>query len=894
MEASNSVPYAVNIATVQQQLQANPDGLAESEVERRLKEYGSNRLPEVQPASIVVLFLRQFLSPLIYILLAAAAFSLWMLETSDAVFIGAVLLINAAIGTFQEYTAEKAAHALKHMVPVHAMVLRGGKTLRIDAENLVPGDIVLLASGDKVPADIRLIETDGLLVDESLLTGESVPVAKQEAGPLPEGTPLAERKNMVFAATLIGRGRGKGMVISTGIHSEIGRIASSVAKGESTKPPLLTRIDHLTLRLALVMLIVIAALFAITLLKGHSLIDMIPVAIALGVAAVPEGMPAAITVALAIAMRRMAARNVIIRNMAAVETLGSCTYIASDKTGTLTLNEITVERVVLPDGAAFMVEGNKIEAEGSTSPQHTSLDKLCLAGALANEATEIKHGDGWHQEGDKVDISLLVFCRKWGFSKDEALALHPPRRMIPYESEQGFSAAISDAQKECKIFVKGSVEKLLSMCKTMQGNEGIMPLNTAIIETQMQALADQGYRVLAFAEGTVPSEQDIDNPHTLLHELTFLGLAGMIDPLRPEAKDAVARCHEAGIRAAMVTGDHPVTALAIARQLGLADQQTQAVTGAMLKEAQQQSDGRLKEMITGSTVFARIEPEQKRLIVECLMQGGHYVAVTGDGVNDAPALKAAHVGVAMGARGTDVARESADIVLTDDNFASIVEGVREGRVVYGNIRKVIFHFVSIGMAEILLFLLAISFGLPMPLTTVQLLWLNLVTGGLQDLPLTLEKAEGEELKKSPRPVNEPVFNRLMIERVALNAVIIGLTSFGAFSWLLNLGYAVEDARNIVLLLMVLFENVQVLNSRSETRSIFRQPFFSNPLLLVGMILAQGIHIAAMHLPFMQDILAVKPMEAHLWGWLLGISIFLLLINEGYKLWIAYTLKVKKA
>ena len=874
--------YTLSADNALSSLNGSIEGLASAEAVLRLKHHGENRLPEAKADSIVMLFLRQFLSPLIYILLAAATFSLWTKETHDAVFIFAVLFINAIIGTFQEYTAQKAAHALKQLVATYATVLRDGTQQRIDAHALVPGDIVLLSSGDKVPADLRLLETGRLLVDESLLTGESEAVLKNAVQALPKDTSLAERFNMAFAGTLVIKGRATGVVVATGIASEIGHIAGDVAEGGDTKPPLLARVDHLTLRLALAMLVVIAVLFAVTLARGESWLEMIPIAIALAVAAVPEGMPAAITVALAVGMRRMAKHNVIIRHMAAVETLGSCTYIASDKTGTLTLNEITVEKIVLPDGMTFTLQDERITAGNAKERHHASLKALSLAAVMANEASTIRHEDGtWRHEGDKVDVSLLIFGRKWGVSREEALDKHPQWAIIPYESEHGFSAAIGGQENDGRIFVKGSVEKLLPMCVSIPGEEGGVSIDNIAIESQVQTLARAGYRILAFAEGRISPDANLDNPHTLLHGLTFLGIAGMIDPLRPEARNAVRHCHEAGIKVAMITGDHPVTALAIARQLELANGETVAVTGKMLREAEGEA---LQHMIASSTVFARIEPDQKRMIVEQLIASGHYVAVTGDGVNDAPALKAAHVGVAMGKRGTDVARESADIILADDNFSSIVEGVCEGRVVYANIRKVIFHFISIGAAEILLFLLAIASGLPMPLTTVQLLWLNLVTGGSQDLPLTLEKAEGEELKQKPRPVGEPIFNRLMTQRITLNGIFIGGVCFALFRWLLQHGYTIDAARNILLLLMVLFENIQVLNSRSERLSIFQQPFFSNPLLLLGICFAQVLQIAAMNIPLTQKILMMQPVSAIEWTYLLAASFVLLAINEVYKIW----------
>ncbi len=842
--------------------ETNRHGLTHAEAKAQLKQYGPNRLPEAKPTPLAVLFLRQFLSPLIYILLAAALFSLWMQETSDAVFIAAVLLINAIIGTFQEYSAQNAVNALKHLVPVHATVVRDGETQTIAAEGLCPGDIVLLASGDKVPADTRLLETQSLVVDESLLTGESMPVTKEAGAASGEDAPLVERTDMVFAGTLVSKGRGRGVVVGTGSHTQIGNIAGVTAHGVQAKPPLLHRIEQFTLRLTMVMMGVIALLFILTLARGHDIMEMIPVAIALAVAAVPEGMPAAVTVALAIGMRRMARHNVIIRNMAAVETLGSCTYIASDKTGTLTINDLTVECLTLPDGEKFHVSDmdERIPA---------GLRLLSIAGGLANEAAI----SGEEYSGDKVDIALLKLARRHGLDTLNYREV----QALPYESENAFSASLRKMQHGYCLYVKGSWEALSPMCSRMKWQDGETELDRPRLEAQLTGMANDGYRVLAFAMREFTALPDNVHIHELLRDLTFLGFAGMIDPLRAEAEHAVRCCRSAGIKVGMVTGDHPATALAIARQLGMAESGDQAVTGQALKKADATG-----ELIGSSTVFARIEPGQKREIVDTLIGQGHYVAVTGDGVNDAPALKRAHVGVAMGGRGTDVARESADIVITDDNFASIVEGVREGRVVYANIRKIIFHFISIGMAEILLFLLTIAAGLPLPLTTVQLLWLNLITGGLQDLPLTLEKAEGDELNRPPRRVGEPILDRLMVERLLLNALLIGGFTFAAFSWLLHQGMPVEDARNIILLLMVAFENIQAFDARSETQSVFRQSLLSNPLLLVGVVLAQGVQIAAMHVPLLQEILHIQPVSASIWGQTLLAALALLAANELYK------------
>jgi len=881
MPAVPTIWHIMPIADIWPKLDSGPGGLGSAEVARRLASHGPNRLPEPDAYSLVQAFLRQFLSPLIYILGAAAIFSLWSGEQSDAIFIFAILLINAVIGTVQEAMAERAAQALHAMVPLHAMVFRNGQPCNIPAEQLVPGDVVLLASGDKIPADLRLMETHSLQVDESLLTGESMAVSKQAGALVLADTTLAERTTMGFAGTLIVSGRATGIVVAIGKSTEIGRIAASIRDRKKIKPPLLARIDQLSLRLAFVMLLVIVCLGTLSLAHGHSLLVVIPVAIALAVAAVPEGMPAAITVALAVGMRRMARQNVIVRRMVAIETLGSCSYIASDKTGTLTQNEITVERILLPDGTGFHIQGESITEETGETSTHPMLRSLVRAAVLTNEAKTMRRGEDWEHTGDKVDISLLMLGRKWGLLREDALAQHPAVSVVPYESEQGFSAALHEDSDDRRLFVKGSMEKLLPMCSLMQADGSVIPLDTARIEAQMDALAKSGYRVLAFAERRIASDVNIDNPKALMQDMTFLGLAGMIDPLRPEAAAAIAQCHQAGIRVAMITGDHPVTALAIARQLAL-ETQGGAVTGAMIDAAKDQES--LSALVKSSSVFARIAPEQKRRIVECLVECGHCVAVTGDGVNDAPALRAAHVGIAMGKRGTDLARESAEIILTDDNFASVVAGIREGRIVYANIRKVIFHFISIGMAEILLFMLAIGTGLPMPLTTVQLLWLNLVTGGMQDLPLTLEKGEGGELQKKPRPMKEPIFDRRMIERVALNACFIGLTGFGVYAWLLQHGYTESAARNMLLLLMVLYENAQVLNSRSESRCLIRIPLFSNPLLVAGILLSQAVQVIAMHSPFLQRLLEVQPIEPQAWLYLLVLTLLLIGINELYKIW----------
>ena len=864
-------------------------GLTAEEAAKRLEQYGPNILPRARPTALTFLFLHQFKSPLIYVLLAASVVSLFLDEVTDAIFIFAVLMINAIIGTVQEYSAQKSATALQQMVPAFATVLRNGQSITINAEDIVPGDIVMLESGDKVPADIKLVQAQNLSIDESLLTGESLAITKDHiANPAGDAT-LGERTNMAFAGTMVARGRGHGEVMATALHTEIGKIAEAVTKNILIKPPLLLRMEHFTLKLMYAVLGVVALLFIVALMKGDDLSHMFMIAVALSVSAIPEGLPVAITVALSIGMRRMAVRNVIVRKLLAVESLGSCTFIASDKTGTLTVNELTARHIVLPDGIVFDVGGEGINPHGSiTAAGHqepaSRLVRLCRTAVLANEGCLYCPQSEWQAEGDMVDVALLVLGQKYGLIRKQLLKEYPEIVRFPYESEHGYSAAVHHHEGEAVAFVKGAPERILERCSHMESPDGDIPLHREQVEIQMAALAEAGYRVLAFAQGVVPKDVNTDTLSDSLHDLTFLGFVGMIDPLRSEAKDAVDLCKQAGIEVAMITGDHPLTARAIAIELGLGDENVKVLTGAQICEAQKEGDAALEKLVANCRVFARIEPTQKQQIVEALGRSGHFVAVTGDGVNDAPALKHAHVGVAMGKRGTDVARESADLILTNDDFSSIVHGIHEGRIIYSNIRKLIFLLVSTGAAEIVLFFLSMMAGVPMPLVAVQLLWLNLVTNGFQHIGLSFEPAEGDELRRPPRDPKEPIFDRCMLERVLLSAVFMGSIAFTIYYWLLYYGYNVDAARNYTLLLMVLLENVQALNSRSETRSIFRLPFFSNKLLVGSIIIAQAIHISCMYIPGISDVLHLQPVSLSEWGILMLLACSLLSLDEIFCFW----------
>jgi len=884
-----NTPQALSIEETFAALQTSKHGLSHADALIRLQKYGFNVLPEASLPGIGMIFLRQFASPLIYVLLLAAILSVFIQELSDAGFIAAVLIINGIIGTVQEYSAQRAATALHNLVTTTCRVEREGDSYEINAEELVPGDVILIESGDRIPADIRLIGSHDLDIDESLLTGESQAVYKNAELVLDADCALSDQFNMAFAGSLVGRGRGRGVVIGTALATELGKIAEAILARPTTKPPLLIRMEVFTSRVAMIVAVLALMMAGIALSRGMPLTEIFLLTVALAVSAIPEGLPVALTVALAIGMRRMARRNVIVRKLVAVEALGSCTFIATDKTGTLTVNQLTVRRIVFPDFTEWNVTGSATEPEGEIlSPQGTSsknekvlLDRLCRAAVLNNDGQLSRRDAGWTHHGDAVDVALLMMAHKAGLIKAEIVDIYPEISSIPFESDRLFSATLNAVDNHQYAFVKGALERLLPMCTHMAGLDSDININSELLEKQANDLASQGYRVIALATGEISLATGEVFSEEHLNGLTFVGLVGMIDPLRTEAKTAIATCRKAGIEVAMITGDHPATAFVIARELDLIKSQQQIITGPELKRAIE--DGTIEQLTREARVFARVEPQQKLDIIQSLQRNGHFVAVSGDGANDAPALRAAHVGVAMGKSGTDVARETADLILTDDNFSSIVAGVEEGRIAYSNVRKVVFLLISTGMAELVLFTLALLAGLPLPLLAVQLLWLNLVTNGIQDVALAFEPAEGDELKHPPRSPKDKIFNKIMVERVIVAAIVIGTSAFFLFQWLLVRGYSVDEARNGTLLLMVLFENIHVFNCRSETLSVFRQNPVSNPVLLLGTMAAQLIHIGAMYTPWISDVLQITPVSAQHWLELLSIALIILVIMELHKI-----------
>ncbi len=865
---------------------ADTDGLSSAEADRRRAEVGPNELPKAEAVPTWRIFLRQFKSPLIYILAVAAVVSLAIGEEVDAAFIALVLVVNAVVGGVQEWRAERSSRALQDLIRTRATVIRDGEMVEVDSVEVVPGDILLLESGFRVPADVRLLDTQDLAVNESALTGESEPVEKDADWETTEDLAVGDRKNVAYAGTVVTRGRARGVVVETGVETVVGRLAEAVTTVEGGQPPLVVRMERFTQALSVTVLIaaVFVALMGIF-VQGYEPVEMFLFAVALAVSAIPEGLPVGMTVALGVASRRMADVGVIVRRLVAVEGLGSCTMIATDKTGTLTANELTVRQVRLPDGTTLEVTGEgyapegEIRHDGQAPPPDASDDlaRLARAGVLCNEGSLFRRDGEWDWRGDPTDVALLTLGHKLGWTRSETLETAPQVDEIPFESEYRFAATFHDEEEGVRVAVKGAPEQIVEMCDRAVDDASFDLEQVREAATEM---ARDGYRVLALAEGRI-SDYDPREPPSKPTGLTFLGFVGMVDPIRPGVREAVERADAAGITVTMVTGDHPETALAIAEDLNLTDEDPTVVTGSDIAEA---DAGELVELVERVRVFARVSPGQKLDIVEAAREAGHFVAVTGDGVNDAPALTQANIGISMGRSGTDVARDASEIILSDDNFATIISGIRQGRIAYDNIRKVIYLLVSTGAGEVALVLLALAAGLPLPLAPVQLLWLNLVTNGIQDVALAFEPEEKDTLARPPRPPGERIFNRLMLERVAVAAVVMGGVGFAVFQWLLDTGLTEPAVRNQILLLFVFFEIVNIGNARSETQSILTLSPFRSPILLAGTTAAFLVHVGAMYLPPAQVVLGTEPVSLERWGLLAGIALVLAVALEAHQVW----------
>ena len=850
-------------------LQTTREGLSQSEAEARLRQYGPNVIPESPPKKLLGVYLDQFKNAFIYLLLIAAGISVFLGEYSDAIFIALALQINALIGTVQEWQAQEKALELRSLVTSTLTVCREGNRQHVDGRDLVPGDIVELESGVQVPAAMRLLEDENLEVDESLLTGESLPVAKLADQRLDTHRSLADRNNMLHAGTTILHGRATAVVTATGLSTEVGQVADSLKYLESVTPPLIGRMKKFTHIVATLMVGIIALIAFAEFLRDTDPTVILLTSVALAVAAIPEGLPVALTVALAISVSRMARRDVVVRKLVAVEGLGACTLIAADKTGTLTVNELSVQRIYVPALGELTIDnlvGENLNDEANETA--SSFQRLLKAGMLCNEATLEDQGDGSVRIfGDTVDGAFLKLGRKAAIKQDTLEQRFPRRDRIPYEPALAFAASFHEAEGSLYTFVKGAAEVVLPFCR---GN------SNAEILKQVDKLAAQGYRVLALAEGPVAGSCQ-DN----LCDLEFLGLVALIDPLRPSAKQTVQRCREAGVAVRMITGDHPMTALEIGKQLKMATGADDVVTGSQLEDLATDQTA-FDAVVARTRIFARIAPMQKLAIVQSMQRAGNTVAVTGDGVNDASALAAADIGAAMGKSGTDIARSASDLILVNDELGSLVNGIEEGRIAYDNIRKVIYLLISTGAAELVLFLASIAAGLPMPLTAVQLIWLNLVTQGIQDVALAFEKGEPEILRRQPRPPKEGIFNRQMIEQTVLSGLVVGGAAFTFYSLMLSNGMSQAYAGNLLLLILTLFVNAHVFNCRSELRSILSVPFRNNPFLILGVLAVQIIHLLAMNLPGLSVVLDLQPVSPFLWLQAALPALSIIVIMEIYK------------
>jgi Ca2+-transporting ATPase len=858
--------YQLDVKEVLRTLQTSEEGLSENEVKDRLEKYGPNKLPEEKGLSRLKIFLHQFTSPLIYILMVAAIVTAFLGEYIDTGVIVAILMLNAVIGYIQEYKAESSMKALKSMVVSKARVVRGGKEKEISSEDLVPGDIALLSSGGKVPADLRLFKTTELKIEEAALTGESVPVEKKSQ-PIPEEnlTP-GDQTNMAFMGTVVVNGRAKGIVVDTGSKTVLGQIAREVKELSVTQTPLQQKIVKFSHFIGLLVLGSAAAIFIFGSFLGMTIAEIFKIAVAASVAAIPEGLPIVVTITMAIGISRMAKRNAIIRNLPAVETLGSTTVICSDKTGTLTKNEMTVKAIY--DGHhAYEVTGSGYEPKGEILHDWESCDAATLSGLcgvvrigmLCNESRLYEEEGQFKVEGDPTEGALIVSAMKAGLFFEEEKNRYPQLSILPFESDRGFMATLHRHDEKKLIFVKGAFEKLVEMC--FQPALGGQQEKKKALE-MAEHFAGDGMRVLAMAYKEAPDDlSEVTHQH-VENDLIFAGMQGMIDPPRPEAIDAVKGCHEAGIRVVMITGDHAVTADAIGKTMGMSRMDSQVLTG---RELETTSDEGLFSKVNEVSMYARVSPQHKLRIVQQVIKHGEIVAVTGDGVNDAPALKAAHIGVAMGKTGTDVAREAADMVITDDNFASIFHAVEEGRVVFDNIRKVTLFLIPTGFAAIVSILIAMALDIPIPYVAAQLLWINLVTNGLQDVALAFEPGEKDVTKRKPRSLKEGIMSRLMYERSILVGLIISAGVIFNFASALEDNFSLERARTIAVTTMVLFQFFQAWNSRSENQSVFTISPLSNPFLFYSMVAAMLAQIAVVYVPALQWIFRTEPLSGADWA-----------------------------
>ncbi|MBN1573369.1 MAG: cation-translocating P-type ATPase [Deltaproteobacteria bacterium] len=828
-------------------LGASPKGLLPGEAAARLARYGPNELKEKRKKHPLMMLFDQFSDFMIIILIAAAVIAGFIGEASDAIAIVVIVVLNAVIGFVQEYRAEKAMEALKKMASPATTVLRNGIPATVQSSDLVPGDVVVLEAGNIIPADLRLIEAVRLKVEEAALTGESLPVEK-DTDPLKEvDIPLGDRRNMAYRGTFVAYGRGAGVVVATGMETEIGKIAAMLQSGEEVKTPLQKRLTRLGKKLAISVLVICAVVFSVGVARGEPIMDMLLTAISLAVAAIPEALPAVVTISLAISARKMVKQNVLIRKLPAVETLGSVTYICSDKTGTLTMNMMVVEEIYV-DG--------RIVTRDDFSCENLMLDGtdiLVKAMALSNDANKDKDGN---IIGDPTEAALFAAAEKCGSDKAVLEKTFPRVAEIPFDSERKRMTTIHKGEKGGFIsFTKGALEQLIEQSDYIFTPEGEVPIDQNMIAEAGDRMADDGLRTLGICMRRWDKLPDEISPETVESGLTILGIAGLMDPLREEAKDAVNLCRTAGIKPIMITGDHPLTASAVARRLGIMGEDSgMAMTGTELSGLSLED---FEKRVEDVRVYARVAPEQKLKIIKGLQDKGQYVAMTGDGVNDAPALRRADIGVAMGITGTDVSKEAAHMILLDDNFATIVKAVKEGRRIFDNIRKFIRYSLTSNSGEIWTLFLAPILGLPIPLLPIHILWINLVTDGLPGLALAVEPAEKEVMQRLPRHPQESIFAHGLGIQVIWVGLLMGIVCLATQAWSIKMGDI--HWQTMVFTILCFSQLGLSLAIRSERESFFVQGIFTNKLLIGALVFTVALQLATIYVPFLNPIFHTAPL-----------------------------------
>lgn len=820
-----------NLNEIYNELKSSKDGLSGSDALNRLNIYGKNELPKKKGKSILDILLSELSSPILLLLIFTVIVSVFLKEYTDVIVIVFIVIVDLILSTYQEYKAEKTIDALSSLVNVSVRVIRDNEKILVDSRDLVVGDVVLLESGDKISADIRIIDAYNLFIDESTLTGESISIEKCNEV-LSSDTILSDRKNMLYAGTSVVKGRVVGIVCETGSNTEIGKIANDVNNAVETKSPLTIRIEEFSKLICKITIVTALIITVILFIKDYEISQIFASVIALSVSAMPEGLPLALTMALTVSSGRMQKRGVLVKKLNSVESLGSCTVIASDKTGTLTVNEQTAKVILLPNESMSKIDGSGYNTEGSINYDDNidQINTIALLGTINNEANII--GEVF---GDSIDIAFKFLAKKANVNDDNIQILH----RIPYESENKFSCVFYKINNEVHCTVKGGIEKVLSFSKYMNVNNEKKKINVDKLIKQNESLAENGYRVIAISDSIIKEKESYGVED--IKDLTFLGLVGFVDPVRVEVKDAIKKCKKAGIKVLMITGDHPKTAYNIASELELVSSYDEVIEKSEFDTYKDKSNIEFDEMIKNKKVFARVTPSDKLKIVESYKRCGEFIAVTGDGVNDAPAIKASNIGIAMGS-GTDVAKETSQMIITDDNFTSIVNGIEEGRCAYSNIRKVIYMLISCGLCEMMFFLVAILLDLPMPLISIQLLWLNVVTDGLQDFALSFEKSEEGIMDTPPRPPKEALFDKTLYKEILVSGITMGIIVIGLWFYLIKYtNISIELSRGYIMTLMVFLQNYQVLNCCSERVSIFKHNFKSNIFIIftvVGAIILQ--------------------------------------------------------